>query len=92
MPKCSQIVNGIPYTGNADLDKITATIQARIASDPQFGAKYNDDSQVRNVLGAFGINEDVQTEYLRTNGRLEAATSCTGTCATMSCFWTNSIQ
>lgn len=83
-----QFIRGVPFPNNEDLLLVENDIQQRLNTNPAFAAAYNDDNQVREVLGAYGISEDVQVEYLKNKQRPAPASKCLLTCWT-TCWFTS---
>jgi len=65
--------NGVPFASTEDVVRIIENIQQRTSTDYEFSAKFFDDCQVHDVLGRYGLSEDVQKEFLRSANRPEAA-------------------
>lgn len=82
------VIRGIPYPSDQELGEIMQDLQQRIQIDPNIAAAWNDDNQVRNLLGSYGLNEDVQTETLQSANKPAPASKCLLTCIT-TCWFTS---
>jgi hypothetical protein len=73
-------IRGINFPTQCDVLFIARDITQRRKDDPNFASLYDEDKQVRDVLGRYGLAEDVQTEWLNNDNRVAAAAGCMLTC------------
>jgi len=84
----TKLVEGVLYPSLADVRKAVERLQKEMKSN----AKISRDLQAtpREILGAFGLNEDVQNELLSDMALETHASSCYLTCIT-TCWFTNCV-
>jgi hypothetical protein len=91
MPKnieSPKVTKGALFPGAQDVAKIVKNLQTQIQVDPKLAKNFK--SNPRGVLGALGLNEDVQTELLRDAG-ITAALPCVFTKCIHTCWFTKCI-
>jgi hypothetical protein len=86
--KETKLVDGVLYPSLADVRKAVERIQKEIKSNSKFSSDLQ--ATPREVLGAFGISEDVQIELLSDMALQDHASSCYITCLT-TCWFTNCV-
>jgi hypothetical protein len=80
----AKVINGVLVADQGTASQIMSRLVSDIRANASKQAQFQ--SNPRGFIGAYGLSEDIQNEFLR-DSNLDVAQSCTFTCVT-TCWFT----
>jgi hypothetical protein len=87
--KTTRAVKGVIAPSKDDALKVVARVRRDLKADPRLGKRFL--KNPRGLLGAYGLNEDVQRELLRDAGVKDSVAICWFTDCFHTCYFTDCV-